>query len=216
MNVCKDKICYVIGAGQNYGVDLTENENRLVIAADGGATYLSEQGVVPDFIIGDMDSVERIPLGENVIRLPTEKDDTDTMAALRFGMEKGCEVFVIFGGTGGRLDHTISNLQSLVFLAERGKRGYLVDKDVVITALKDGIISFDKTENGIVSVFSACGKAEKVCIEGLKYELKDAMLEASYPIGVSNCFIGQKSSISVEKGVLFVFYPKTASIKNRA
>ena len=212
---CKDKICYIIGAGQNYGVDLLANENRIVIAADGGMEYLSEQNIVPDFIIGDMDSIGYKPSGSNVIFLPEEKDDTDTVAALRFGIKKGCEVFVIFGGTGGRLDHTVANLQALVFLAEQGKRGYLVDKDNIVTALKNGTIRFDKTSDGVVSVFSASGRAEKVCIDGLKYELKDATLNSSFPIGVSNCFIGKESVISVESGVLLIFYPKTVCIKNR-
>ena len=205
-----NKICYIIGAGENYGLDFSPNACDFVIAADAGLRYLEEANIRADLVIGDFDTLKHIPEHPNVIVLSEEKDDTDMFAAVRIGIEKGYRNFHIYCGTGGRIDHTFANVQTLAYLSENGMRGLLFDKDNIITAITDGKICFEKIPCGYVSVFSYSPKSECVNLSGLKYELNNATLTNTFPLGTSNEFIGQKSAISVESGTLVIVFPRSA------
>lgn len=203
-------ICYIVGAGENYGLDLEPEIGDFVIAADAGLCVLEEKGITPDLTVGDFDTLQYIPQGENVLRMPPEKDDTDMAAAVKEGIRAGYTTFHIYCGTGGRIDHTIANLQMLAYLSTRGMRGFLFDKDSVFTAVTDTQLAFDKIEDGYVSVFSWSERSTGVYLENLKYELHDAVLKNSFPLGVSNEFIGKESRITVGSGTLLVNFPKAA------
>lgn len=123
------KKCIIIGAGDFFGIpDEIVGKSGLVIAADGGFEHCLELGITPDTVIGDFDSLESPPENCSLLRLPVEKDDTDTLAAVKYGLEKGAEVFHIFGGTGGRFDHTVANMQSLVYLSQKIKRDFYTER----------------------------------------------------------------------------------------
>ena len=201
-------ICYIVGAGINYGLDFAVGEGDFVIAADGGLDHLHKQGIPAGLSIGDFDSISGKPAGGNVITLDRDKDNTDTFEAIRQGMALGYESFHIYCGTGGRFDHTFANIQALGYLSRNGKRGYLVGRDYVVTAISGGGISFEPGCSGVVSVFSFSDNSTGVCIRGLKYELENACLASTSPIGVSNEFIGTGSTISVCDGVLIVIFPR--------
>ena len=203
-------ICYIVGAGDTYGLDFTPTSNDFVIAADAGIRYIEQYGITADLVIGDFDSLDNIPSHPNVKALSPEKDDTDMLAAIREGIKAGYSVFHIYGGTGGRIDHTIANLQVLAYLAENGMQGFLFDKDNVITAITNRKISFDKITSGYISVFSYAERSDGVYLHGLKYELENADLTNTFPLGVSNEFIGKESSISVSSGMLLVVMPRSA------
>lgn len=209
----KTGICYIIGAGENYGLDFAPEKEDFVIAADAGLRYLEEKGIAPDLIVGDFDTLQFVPQCGNVLKLPAEKDDTDMSMAIKEGIKAGYTVFHIYGGTGGRLDHTIANLQMLAYLAKRKMRGFLFDRDAVFTAVADGEIVFEKIEGGYVSVFSCSDRAVGVSEQNLKYELNDVVLTNSFPLGVSNEFIGRESRIAVAEGTLLVGFPKGAEKK---
>lgn len=206
----KKPVCYIVGAGENYGLDFQPDTEDFVIAADGGLTYLEERGLAANLVIGDFDTLRRVPAHENVITLNKEKDDTDMLAAVREGLKAGYSVFSIYGGTGGRIDHTIANLQTIIFLAEQKKQGFLFDKDNVITAVRDGELVFGRDASGYVSVFACQGKAEGVFLQGLKYKLENAVLTETFPIGASNEFIGKECRIIVKNGTLLVVFPRSA------
>lgn len=206
----KERICYVVGAGENFGLDLQPATGDLVIAADAGLRYLEEQGIRADLIIGDFDTLKYIPGHSNTIALNAEKDDTDTLAAVREGIRAGYTSFHIYCGTGGRIDHTMANLQVLAYLSANNMCGFLFDNGTVITAITNGSLCFGKIPCGYVSVFSCSEKAEGVTLCGLKYELNNAVLTNTFPIGVSNEFIGRESSISVSDGTLLIVFPKDA------
>ena len=97
----KERICYVVGAGENFGLDFQPATGDLVIAADAGLRYLEEQGIRADLVIGDFDTLKYIPGHSNTIALNAEKDDTDTLAAVREGIRAGYTSFHIYCGTGG-------------------------------------------------------------------------------------------------------------------
>ena len=206
----KDGICYVVGAGENYGFDFQPAAGDFVIAADAGLRCLEKQGIRADLVIGDFDSLKCIPGHPNTVVLSAEKGDTDTLAAVREGIRAGYANFHIYCGTGGRIDHTMANLQVLAYLSANNMRGFLFDYGTVITAVTNGRLCFGKIPCGYVSVFSSSEKAEGVTLCGLKYELNNATLTNTFPVGVSNEFIGRESSISVSDGTLFIVFPEEA------
>lgn len=203
----KNCIIFAAGCGSPPSPRFVSPED-FVIAADGGYTLCKSLGITPSLAVGDWDSLGKAPTGCPIAALPEEKDDTDTLAAIRIGIEKGCTEFHIFGGTGGRPDHTIANMQCLVFLSKQGKKGFLYGDGTVITAITDRSAEFPSTASGGISVFAADGTAYGVSESGLKYSLDNAAVASDFPIGVSNAFTGQPSKITVNKGTLYIIFPK--------
>ena len=200
-------ICYVVGAGEFCPRGLTPGPGDLVIAADGGFAALEGLGRSPDLVVGDFDALGHRPDHPHVVALPVEKDDTDMHSAIRLGWERGYRAFRLYGGTGGRIDHTLANIQSLAWLASQRGRGWLVGPDWTATVLSDGgALTLEAGRQGMVSVFCLGDRAEGVDIQGLKYGLSDGVLTADYPLGVSNSFLGRESRVSVRRGKLLVLW----------
>lgn len=207
-----DGKCIVIGAGDLTMGEISVNENDYCIAVDGGLSYCGILNVEPDKIIGDFDSLsegekvaldslkEQIP--ERIIELQPEKDDTDMLAALKYGLELGYTDFRIYAGTGGRFDHTLANIQCLLYLKNHGATGYLVDGTGMMLVLQNEAVHFRKELEGYLSLFSLGKTANGVSIQGMKYPLNDYTMHNDFPIGISNEFIGEESCISVEDGEL--------------
>ena len=133
------KICYIVGA-MSLTPDLRPypTSGDYVIAADRGFDSLVAYGVNPDLAVGDFDSLGHRPNHPNVIQLPAEKDDTDMVYAIRKGLELGYRRFILLGGVGGRLEHTLGNLQLLDWLTLHGAQGFLAGEKTVATCLRDG------------------------------------------------------------------------------
>lgn len=197
-------ICLIVGGGD---VDIQRLKNipaDFIIAADAGYDHLDRAGRTPDLIMGDFDSLSYIPQGENVIMVPSEKNDTDTMLAVKKALSLGYGGIIIYGGTGGRFDHTVANLQTLYYIAENGGQGYLIGNDCVCTVIKNGGLTLPPRPEGYISVFAQSGQARGVRLKGLKYPLVNATLTCDFPLGVSNEFIGHPVEISVDDGTLLV------------
>ena len=196
--------CFIIGAGPFYGLPVAPAPGDYVIAADGGYLHCREAGLVPDLLLGDFDSLDALPGDTDVERFPVDKDDTDSMLAMKLGLEKGYRTFHLYGGTGGRMDHTLANLQGLAYLARQGARGYLYDASFVFTALWNSSLDLPAREEGIFSVFALGETARGVSILGGRYPLEGGELSPFFPLGVSNHFEGRPVRVSVEKGCLLV------------
>lgn len=204
--------CIIIGAGDLTIGEIPVKEEDFVIAVDGGLGYCGILNVEPDIIIGDFDSVsdgereaiatleQEIP--ERIIRLKPEKDDTDMLATLKFALEKGYTEFRIYAGTGGRFDHTLANIQCLLYLKNHGATGYLIDGAGMILVLQNEAVHFNKNLEGYLSLFALGKEAKGVTIQGMKYTLDNYTMKNDFPIGISNEFIGEESVISVEDGEL--------------
>ena len=204
--------CVIFCAGEFTGLAEPVKRGDLVIAADGGYRYASALGITPDIVLGDFDSLGYVP--ENSRVFPVEKDDTDAMLAVRYGLEQGYKDFVLYGTLDGpRLDHTIANLQTLQFLADRQATGFLVGCNQIATVVHSGCLALPATYKGTVSVFCMGADARKVTIEGLKYTLQNGTLSAGFPLGVSNAFTGQNAKISVGEGSLLIIYARENGIK---
>lgn len=210
LNKGHTKRCVIIGAGDGASPKKSDiHTDDFVIAADGGYTKCKSLGMIPDLAVGDWDSLGAAPSDCPIAVLPEEKDDTDTLAAIRIGLEKGCEEFHIYCGTGGRrFDHTVANMQCLVFLSKKNCKGYLYGENMVITAITNTSAKFPKTAKGDISIFAADGTAQGVTETGLKYSLENAVVTSDFPIGVSNAFTGQPSKISVTDGTLYIIFPR--------
>lgn len=199
-------VCYITGAGDCPELNITKNSDDIVIAADAGVKHLKKAGITPDYIIGDFDSLGENPRGENVIVLKPEKDVTDMHAAVEIGIEKGFSEFVIYGATGGRLDHTLANIQLIASLAKKGMKAAIKEGKTVITAVCDSSVSFSSDHKGYISVFAHSDVCKGVTIKGLKYELENAELKNTFALGVSNEFIGKESCVAVDSGILILHY----------
>lgn len=196
--------CFIFGAGPFYGLPVSPKPEDAIWAADGGYRHCVAAGLRPTLLLGDFDSLGTPPEGIETHTFPVEKDDTDTMLAIRTGLERGFRTFHLYGGTGGRMDHTLANLQALGFLAQHGARGYLYDESYVFTAVQNGTITLPARPEGIFSVFCLGPDARGVSIRGGQYPLDDAPLSAFFPLGVSNHFQGNPVEITVAQGCLLV------------
>lgn len=193
----------MVGAGDCYQPILLLKEEDYVIAVDGGYDTLKKHGIKPDVVIGDFDSVESAVPEENIIRLKPEKDDTDMLYSVDYGAKLGYTIFYIYGGTGGgRISHTIANLQLLAH--NPSLRCFLFDREEVVFLLENGRVDFTDKCRGYLSVLSVSDESRGVWEQGLKYELQNDTLSNRYPLGVSNEFIGKESWISVEQGILVI------------
>ncbi len=210
-----DKTCYIFAAG-DYGSIIVEKNylaGGYVIAADGGYAYLKQIGVTPNLVVGDFDSLCYTPTDIEVIKHPVEKDDTDMMLAVDEGFRRGYDNFIIYGGLGGRLDHTLANIQVLTDISNKGGTGYLCDGDITVMAVNK-TVSFTKDCSGTISIFCIGDSAKGVTIKGLKYEVVDTELCSSIPLGVSNEFIGKPVDISLKTGCLIVMFSATIPLQN--
>ena len=204
--------CIIIGAGDLTMGELSVQEEDFVIAVDGGLSYCGILEVEPDLILGDFDSVSeqeklaiealQAEIPDRIVELPVEKDDTDMLAALKHGLALGYRDFRIYAGTGGRFDHTLANIQCLLYLKNHDATGYLVDGTGMILVLQNEAVHLNRKLEGTMSLFALGKKAKGVTIQGMKYTLEDYTLTNDYPIGISNEFIGEEACISVENGEL--------------
>ena len=146
---CENRNCYVVGAmSLSLSLRPCPAPGDYVIAADRGYDSLMAYGVNPDLVVGDFDSLGEVPNHPNVIQLPAEKDDTDMVFALRQGLDLGYRRFVMLGGVGGRLEHTLGNLQLLDWLASQGAQGFLAGEKTVATAVRSGTLTFPAAMSG--------------------------------------------------------------------
>lgn len=200
------KRCFIFSAGTFFGLRELPEKEDFVIAADAGYQTCRRAGITPDLLLGDFDSMKQPENFANIFRVPVEKDDTDTMLAVREGLQRGCDTFYFYGATGGkRLDHTLANLQTLLWLRREGARGYLYDDDFVYTAIRNESLIIRKTvEWGLVSVFCLGKEARGIDETGMQYSLEDASLAAHQPMGVSNHMTSGEARIAVRDGELIV------------
>ena len=175
------KTAFIFGAGDCRTAPVTDGAP--VIAADGGLRHLERLGITPDYILGDFDSLGRVPQGENVFRYPPAKDDTDTVLAAKLALSLGARRVAVYGGLGGREDHSFANYTAAAWLSRRGARTAIIGEDHSVFALTGDSLSLWGVR-GTVSVF-AFGGIARAKIEGLEYPF-EGELDPFFPLGVSN------------------------------
>lgn len=201
------KLCAIISGGEPD--DLTGiHEADFIIACDRGYAYVKEAGIRPDLLVGDFDSYRgALDKSVPVLDLPVEKDDTDTMAAVRWAVSEGFSELRLYCALGGRLDHLMGNLQALGFACERGVKASLLGNDARIFLLKNDSITLPPLPGYSLSVLALSDRVENVCISGVKYPLQGARVTNTFPIGISNEW-EDAAKISCADGILLVINAK--------
>ena len=209
-----EHVCYIVGAAPLDGRLPHPREGDILIAADAGYAALKTAGLAPDLVIGDFDSLGAPPDYPNVITHTPVKDDTDTLLAIRWAMERGFRRFEIFGALGGkRLDLTVASFQTLRFLRQQGALGMLVGDGWNVMLLEHAMLRFPETAQGRFAVFCAGAPCSGVTLRGLQYTMEDGTITGDFPIGVSNAFIGKAAEIAVQEGMLYVLWQGDARPK---
>ncbi len=203
-------ICYIAGAlplPKNF--KFPPQKSDFLIAADGGYVQLKKLGINPDLILGDFDSSQRPENHPHVMTLPVEKDDTDMGYAIKMALDKSYQNFVLLGGLGGLLDHTMANIQHLHSLSQQHCRAILVGDSQCATVISNSSLTLKGQPGGRCSVFALGGNATGVTLENLYYTLENANLSPIFPLGVSNSFLSDPSftaKISVKQGSLLIIW----------
>ena len=179
-----------------------------VIAVDGGLASLEEAGRRADMAIGDFDSLGYIPKGLRVARFSPEKDKSDMELAFDRACTLRYDEVIVFGGLGGRLDHTLANLNLFAAFSERGLYVTAVGLDQAVTFITGpDVYELPAAQEGTVSVFAMIDACTGVFERGLRYGLDDARLTNRTSLGLSNELQGEAVVIGVEEGTLAIFLP---------
>ncbi|MBQ4590904.1 MAG: thiamine diphosphokinase [Clostridia bacterium] len=178
----------------------------LTIAADSGYATAKKLGITPDITMGDFDSYrDALPTGMNVLRVACEKDVTDTMLACEYAKEHGCRYITIIGGTGGRIDHSLSNVLYLEGLRREGIRVKLTDGENTVQVLLDETVTVPD-DGGYFSVFALDSCI--VTLTGCKYPLDCVRLVRQMPYAVSNEVVGEYATVRVDGVAILVMSKK--------
>lgn len=203
-------VCAVFCGGDPVSKDTVRQDLKredLRIAADSGCKLMKNLGITPHLIIGDFDSSER-PTEGNVLSFPVEKDDTDLMLAVREGLSRGANRFLIYSATGGRLDHTIAALQTLAFLNDHKAFGVLISDTERVELLYPGSHKIKPVKGFSLSLLAYSNSVTDLTITGAKYSCHGITIDNAFPLGVSNEFLDSDVSVSFASGILLCIRSK--------
>ena len=199
-----DKRCIIIAGAPEFGF-YEPRAGDFIIAADSGYEHALRAGISPHLLMGDFDSFKgKAAPGLEVFEAPAVKDDTDTMLAVKEGVARGYENFLLLGALGGRLDHQTANLAACAYIAQEGGICELRGDRDRLYAFKNRQMSLDRVEGAYVSVLAYSDRALGVSLKGFRYNLENADLTNCFPLGVSNEFAADRAYVEVKEGILFV------------
>ena len=174
-----------------------------LIFCDSGLRHEAPLGRTPDLIVGDFDSYEKPVTAAEVITLPREKDDTDTVFAVKEAIKRGYTDFLLIGVIGERFDHSFGNIALLLMLEEQGCTGKILDDYSEMELVTNSASVDDRW--AYFSLLTMGGDASGIYIRNAKFPLRDAVITGSYQYGVSNESLpGKTAEITVAKGKLLL------------
>ena len=204
--------CIIFANGNLHSAGISIDTNQLIIAADGGARHCLDIGIIPKFVIGDFDSLleEELTLlksnGAELIKYPTQKDETDLELALNFAIKQGCKDISIYGAFGGRWDMTFANVLLLASPIYTGINFKIIDGITTAYMLRSGeTLKFRSQIGSTVSIIPLGRSAKGITYNGLKWPLEKATLHFGTPKGVSNQTTQNDSEIFLEEGIILIF-----------
>ncbi len=199
--------CVIIGGADIGRYDRVRGylrQDDFYICCDSGLKHRAGLGVAPDLVVGDFDSHENPHLDVETIVLPREKDDTDTVFAVKEALKRGFEEFLLVGVIGGRLDHTLGNVSILLMLDAQGKKAVAVD-DFSELEIVSGQSAQIEGRYPYFSLLNISGTARDVTIRDAKYPLEGAEITCEYQYGVSNEPLpGKAAVVTVGQGRLLL------------
>lgn len=201
------KRCVIVGGADILNYDDIKkylSSEDFYIFCDCGLRHSVGLGVEPDLIVGDFDSSENPNLEVETIVLPTEKDDTDTVFAVKEAIKRGFEDFLILGVIGQRLDHTLGNVSILKMLFDKGFKAIIADDYCEMQAVGSEPVYIPDIYP-YFSLINIFGKTTGITIKNAKYPLENAEITCDYQYGVSNEVIkGKVAEVSVDNGTLLL------------
>lgn len=199
--------CIVIGGAkiENYAVVSSEiRPDDYVIYCDSGLAHQERLGRLPDLVVGDFDSHPKPDVEVETIVLPREKDDTDTVFAVKEGIKRGYKEFLLAGVVGQRLDHTLGNVSILLMLDTMSLHGRIIDDYSEMEILSRQTAYIPSTYS-YFSLLNISGKAKGVTERNVKFPLENAEITCDYQYGISNEVLpGMIAEVSVESGRLLL------------
>ncbi len=199
---------FIYTGGAVYIESVTERPERddLIIAADAGYRTAEKMNVAPDLLVGDFDSLgePNVPKGCEILRVPAEKNNTDTQLAVDCAIERGAKEIVIIGGLEGRLDHTLSTVAILEQLNERHIPALITNGKSRVRFVRNSGTILVRSEFRYFSLLAADPVVKGVTLEGCKYPLKKAKLKRNFQYAVSNEIVGNCALIEVSRGGVWI------------
>lgn len=199
--------CVIVGGADINNYEYIRNglfEDDFIVFCDSGLKHLENLQVQPSLIVGDFDSHENPNLAVETIVLPCEKDDTDTVFAVKEAIKRGFDDFLLIGVIEARLDHTLGNVSILLYLDSLGKKGCIIDDYSKMEIVSDKPVSISDRYS-FFSLLNINGCAKGITITGAKYPLIDGEITCEYQYGVSNEVLpGATASVSVSEGRLLL------------
>ena len=206
--------CIIVGGADINNYDFIRKAlqpDDFVIFCDSGLKHLDALQVRPGLIVGDFDSHENPQLDTETIVLPREKDDTDTVYAMKAALERGFDNFLLIGVVGGRLDHTLGNISMLLYLDAHGCKGTIIDDYSEMEIVSSAPAYIEDTYE-FFSLLNITGCAKGIVIQNAKYPLDDGDITCEYQYGVSNEVLpGKTAVVSVREGKLLLIKDRQAS-----
>lgn len=201
------KRCVIVGGADihNYH-SIRENlrADDYVVFCDSGLKHLEQLQAQPGLIVGDFDSHENPRLDVETIVLPCEKDDTDTVYAVKEVVKRGFDDFLLIGVVGARLDHTLGNISILLYLDALGKKGCIIDDYSEMEIVSDKPV-FIADRYAYFSLLNLTGCAKGITITGAKYPLNGGEITCEYQYGISNEVLpGEVAQVAVSGGKLLL------------
>lgn len=198
------KTALIVSGGDFSSPDL-DLKYDILIACDKGYGYAKNMRLTPDVVIGDFDSFTGVIDPDiKVLRYPIEKDDTDTMLAVKYALNEGCDRIVICSALGGRMDHTIANIQSMAYAASHGALCEIMSENEYMRTFTGGKTRVKERDGYSISLFSLSDECKDLSIEGAKYNLKNATLTNIFPLGYGNSREHDYVTISMSSGILLI------------
>ena len=199
--------CVIIGGAGIDDYDRVKsclNNNDFFVCCDSGLKHADRLQIRPSLIVGDFDSHEKPETETETIVLPREKDDTDTVYAVKEALRRGYEDYLLIGVTGGRFDHTFGNVSLLLYLDSAGKTARIIDDFSEMMIVSGKPVEIDDT-CAFFSLLNISGIAEDITIRGAKYPLEGAEIRSECQYGISNEVIpGGRAEVTVGKGRLLL------------
>jgi len=199
--------CVIIGGAGIENYDLIRRqlqEDDFYVFCDSGLTHLNGLRVKPNLVVGDFDSHQKPQMDVETIILPREKDDTDTVYAVKEAIRRGFTDFLLIGVVGKRFDHSLGNISILLYLEALGLRGIIMD-DYSYMQIVSRETVFVEDDYPYFSLLNITGKAEGITIQNAKYPLHNAQITCEYQYGISNEVLpGKTAMITVREGKLLL------------
>lgn len=204
------KRCHIFAGGDLGKIDQSwfSTHHGFIICADSGYKHAVKLGLEPDIIVGDFDSYTgRLPENTEIYRTVPEKDDTDTLMAVKIAIERGYDLIYLYGAIGGsRFDHAFANIQTMIYAHEHGVKLICIgDENIYLQGAGEAMYPRGKKygEN-YFSVFAVTDTVKIKSLRGVKYPLENYDMKPSFPIGVSNEITEGQAFLDIEYGLALV------------